>query len=50
MIEWRWLLAVALAAHVLLVLSMCRVSARAERLARERRREFRQSLINRRTS
>lgn len=50
MIEWRWLLLVALSAHVVLVLSMCRVSARAERAARQRRREFRQSLINRRAS
>jgi hypothetical protein len=50
MTEWRTLLAVALLAHVLLIWSMCRVSARADRAARARRRDFRQSLLNRRAS
>jgi hypothetical protein len=48
MTEWRIILASALLAHVVLVMSMCRFSAWADRAARARRREFRQSLLNRR--
>jgi len=37
-----------LALHVIVVMSLYRGSLRAERAARERRRRFRQSLLNRR--
>jgi hypothetical protein len=47
-VEMQILVAVVLIAHVLLIFSMCRVSARSERIARERKRDFRRSLINRR--
>ena len=44
--EWRWLLVVALSAHVLLVWSMCRASANAEAVMshRKRRRLMRERL------
>ncbi len=41
-------LLVAVAAHVLLVLSMLKVSARADRAARQRRYDLNQSITNRR--
>lgn len=47
--EWKVVIGIAVALHVLLVWCMCRVSARSERAARERRRRFRQSLLNRRS-
>lgn len=44
----RILISFILLCHVLLILSLARSSQRKERAARERRREFRRSLLNRR--
>jgi hypothetical protein len=46
----RIIVITALLLHVLVIWSLCRTSARAERAARERKRAMNESLTNRRLS